>query len=55
MGRLYDILSPKGETIQIILKRKGKPVSGLYVDDKQEIRSPSLDKREDGQSDRKNQ
>jgi hypothetical protein len=37
-----DYLGPKGDTVQVILKRKGKPVAAIYKDDEQEIRSPAL-------------
>jgi hypothetical protein len=30
----------------VILKRRGKPVAGIYKDDEREIRSPSLQKEE---------
>jgi hypothetical protein len=42
--KLVDYLAPQGDPVQIILKRKGKPVSGIYVDGKKEIRSPDLER-----------
>jgi len=42
MKRLIDNLEPKSDTLQIILKRRGKPVAGIYIDDKREVRSPTL-------------
>jgi hypothetical protein len=53
MSRLRDFLSPKGDPVQVILKRKGKPVASIYKDEKQEIRSPALqkDKQADEPSD----
>ena len=44
MSRLSDFLGPRGDTVQVILKRRGKSVGGIYKDDKREIRSPSLTK-----------
>ncbi len=44
MSRLRDFLSPKGDPVQVILKRRGKPVAAIYKDEKQEIRSPALPK-----------
>ena len=46
-SRFLDLLAPKGDTVQVILKRKGKPVAGIYKDDKQEIRSLSLQDKAD--------
>lgn len=52
--RLVDYLTPKGDSVQLILKKKGKPVSGIFVDDKQEIRSPELaEKEQDEKPDRR--
>jgi len=34
MSRFRDFLGPKGDTIQIILKKKGKPVTEIRVGDK---------------------
>ncbi|HSG29338.1 MAG TPA: hypothetical protein VLA34_12730 [Candidatus Krumholzibacterium sp.] len=53
MKRLLDILAPKGDTIQILLKKRGKTVAAIYKDDEREIRSPSLkkDKAADDASD----
>lgn len=42
MRKLVDWLKPKGEALQIRLLKNGKPVGGIYVDDKKEVRSPSL-------------
>lgn len=39
---LIDYLTPKPETVQILLIRRGKPEAGIYLDEKREIRSPSL-------------
>jgi len=47
MSRFRDFLGPTGDTVQVILKKRGKPVAGIYKDDKREIRSPSLEKEED--------
>jgi len=47
MSRFRDFLGPRGDTIQVILKKRGKPVAGIYKDDEQELRSPSLQKKED--------
>ena len=44
MGMLRDILAPREDTIQILLKRQGKPVAAIYKDDAREVRSPSLKK-----------
>jgi K+/H+ antiporter YhaU regulatory subunit KhtT len=44
MRRLYDILSPKGDTVQVFLKRKGKTEAVIYKEDEKEFRSPSLQK-----------
>ena len=55
MKRFFDSLAPKGESLQIILKKKGVPVSGVYVDDKQEVRSESLDSKDRNADARSNQ
>lgn len=33
-----------GDTLQVILKKKGEPAAGIYKTDTEEIRSPSLQK-----------
>ena len=56
MKRIYDFLGPRGENLQVILRKSGVPVSGLYSDDRGEVRSPDLDKkRDDVRTDRNNQ
>lgn len=40
--RLVDILTPKSDTLQLRLKRKGKPEKGLYTDGTDEVRSKDL-------------
>jgi hypothetical protein len=44
MSLLRDFLGPKGDTVQILLKRQDKPVAAIYKDNEREIRSPSLKK-----------
>lgn len=44
MSRFSDFLGPKGDTVHILLKRRGKPVAAIYKDDEREVRSPSLQK-----------
>jgi hypothetical protein len=46
MSRLRDFLGPRGDTVQVILKKRGKPVAGIYKDDEREIRSPTLKEEE---------
>jgi len=50
--RLLDIFVPR-DTLQILLKKQGKPVAAIYKDNEREIRSPSLKKDEtaDAESD----
>lgn len=43
-GPLQDILTPRGESLQIILRRRGEPEAAIYVDNEGEFRSPSLAK-----------
>jgi len=43
-GPLQDILTPRGENLQIILRRRGEPEAAIYVDNEREIRSLSLQK-----------
>ena len=54
MSFLRDILAPKGDTVHILLKRRGEAVAAIYKDDEREVRSPSLkkDKASDEASDR---
>lgn len=47
MRALYDVLTPKGDTLQIRLARKGKVVSALYKDDTQEFRSSTFPRESD--------
>jgi hypothetical protein len=49
MKALIDKLKPRGEVVQVTLKKKGVPVARIYSDDKREFRSPSLDKEDDAQ------
>lgn len=44
MKWLTDILRPKADAVQIILKRKGAPAFGVYKDGEVETRSPPLKK-----------
>jgi hypothetical protein len=44
MSRISDFLGPKGDTIHILLKRRGDAVAAIYKDDEREVRSPSLQK-----------
>ena len=46
MKKMSDRLRPRG-AVQILLKKSGKPVGGIYVDDNREYRSPTLDKKAD--------
>jgi hypothetical protein len=48
---LTDDLGPKGDTVQLILKRRGVAEAAIYKDDKQEIRSPSLQQDNDESTD----
>ena len=48
MKRLVDSLRPKGDVLQLVLKKQGRPVAGIYVDEKgEETRSPALQNSEE--------
>lgn len=49
-GGLTDSLAPRGDTVQIILKRHGVPEAAIYKDDEREIRSPSLQNQDNDAS-----
>lgn len=42
LRQIWDTLSPRAETLQIILESP-REQRGLYSDDKREVRSPNLD------------
>ena len=48
MGRLTDYLTPREDSVQFILKKKGKPVAALYKKgEDEEHRTPSLKTRQE--------
>ena len=48
MGRLIDYLTPREDSVQFILKKKGRPVAALYKKgETEEHRTPSLKPRQD--------
>ena len=48
MSKLTDTLAPKEDSVQFILKKKGRPVAALYKrGEHEEYRSPSLKKGQD--------
>jgi hypothetical protein len=44
MTRIFDYLAPKKDSVQVLLKRKGRPEAAIYKDGDLEVRSPSLQK-----------
>lgn len=40
--RFSDVLTPKGDDLQVILSCRGETQAAIYVNDGQEFRSPAL-------------
>jgi hypothetical protein len=49
--KLSDVLKPKGDTLQVLLLKRGEPHSGIYKDDQREVTSPNLPRKEDDAKD----
>jgi hypothetical protein len=47
MRKLLDLLTPRKDTLQILVKRRGETVGAIYTDGEVEVRSASLDKMKD--------
>jgi hypothetical protein len=41
---LIDRLAPRGESVRFVLKKGGRPVAAVHIEDSREFRSPTLEK-----------